>query len=440
MDAERFTRQARTQSGGRKLFTLAVLAILAIATIGSARAQDDNSSRREVAVTLNAGESYVIKNVGPDTTPAIHVVDNPQALVIHSDKPGEVVLLGAEAGEWDIDVTDSSGESLRYAVRVNAMANPFTHPLEPGMNPPALGSPHFSGAAPASKVGALAPPANPSPAASSALVSPPGPATITIEPSAAVTTVSPTGPVAAAPGKPSADASASASAVTSRLPSSAVIASSAASPPSSPISPSSAGASAITAPAIPPPAEPLPSAVVPATVALNPPVTSAMASSPMLSSQNEPGELEQFRSNPSIMPRSPSISGGDNFLPNDVVELAAGSSRVIDFQRRIRRISIADSDVADVEVITPYQINLIGHKEGFTTLAVWDTHGRYIERQIRVDPYGKQQVMLNVIVAELDRSRLEQQGINWTFSMPNRASHWLAWAARSRRPTTRRFH
>ena len=27
--------------------------------------------------------------------------------------------------------------------------------------------------------------------------------------------------------------------------------------------------------------------------------------------------------------------------------------------------------------------------------------------------------MLNVIVAELDRSRLEQEGINWTLSMPN---------------------
>jgi pilus assembly protein CpaC len=139
----------------------------------------------------------------------------------------------------------------------------------------------------------------------------------------------------------------------------------------------------------------------------------------MLSTQSEPGEVRQFRGNPSIVPRSPSISGGDHFLPPDVVELSAGSSRIIDFQRRIRRISIADSDVADVQVITPYQINLIGHREGFTTLAIWDLRGNYDERQIRVDPYGRQQVMLNVIVAELDRSRLEQQGINWAVSMPN---------------------
>ncbi|HVC43921.1 MAG TPA: pilus assembly protein N-terminal domain-containing protein [Candidatus Binataceae bacterium] len=116
--------------------------------------------------------------------------------------------------------------------------------------------------------------------------------------------------------------------------------------------------------------------------------------------------------------RGESINGGTHYLPNDVVDLSAGSSRVYDFARRIRRISIADTGVADVQVINPYQINLIGHKEGFTTLAVWDNRGQYDERQIRVDPFGPQQVMLNVIVAELDRNRIEGQGINWSFALP----------------------
>src|ERR1700683_291773 len=34
--------------------------------------------------------------------------------------------------------------------------------------------------------------------------------------------------------------------------------------------------------------------------------------------------------------------------------------------------------------------------------------------QIRVDPYGRQQVMLNAIVAEVNRGRTEQDGINWS--------------------------
>ena len=74
--------------------------------------------------------------------------------------------------------------------------------------------------------------------------------------------------------------------------------------------------------------------------------------------------------------------------------------------------------MADLQVVNPFQINLVGHKEGFTTLAVWDSRGQYVERQVRVDPFGRQQVMLNVIVSELNRSRMQAQGINWSFSMP----------------------
>ena len=68
-------------------------------------------------------------------------------------------------------------------------------------------------------------------------------------------------------------------------------------------------------------------------------------------------------------------------------------------------------------MVNPYQINLIGHKEGFTTLAIWDSQGRYEERQVRVDPFGRQQVMLNVIVAELNRGRSEQNGLNWSVAL-----------------------
>jgi len=60
----------------------------------------------------------------------------------------------------------------------------------------------------------------------------------------------------------------------------------------------------------------------------------------------------------------------------------------------------------------------VAHQPGFTTLAVWDTEGRYSEREIRVDESGKQQVLLNVIVAELDRSRIENFGINWSMALP----------------------
>jgi Flp pilus assembly secretin CpaC len=109
---------------------------------------------------------------------------------------------------------------------------------------------------------------------------------------------------------------------------------------------------------------------------------------------------------------SPSVDGGPHYLPEEAVSIMTGSSEVVDFKRRLTRISIADSQIADVQVINPYQINVIGHQPGFTTLAVWDDQGQYAERQVRIEPGGKQQVMLNVIVAELDRNNLENQGVN----------------------------
>lgn len=105
-------------------------------------------------------------------------------------------------------------------------------------------------------------------------------------------------------------------------------------------------------------------------------------------------------------------------MPGDGVDMMTGTSEVLDYPTRIRRISIADSKVADVQVINPYELNLVAHQPGFTTLAVWDTQGRYSEREIRVDASGKQQVLLNVIVAELNRSRVENFGINWTMALP----------------------
>jgi pilus assembly protein CpaC len=99
------------------------------------------------------------------------------------------------------------------------------------------------------------------------------------------------------------------------------------------------------------------------------------------------------------------------------VQLQTGSSRIIDFATKLRRVSIADTTVADIQVINPFQVNLIGHKPGFTTLAIWDQGGQYAERPIRIDPNGKQQVLLNTMVAELDRSAIENQGTNLSLAL-----------------------
>ena len=130
----------------------------------------------------------------------------------------------------------------------------------------------------------------------------------------------------------------------------------------------------------------------------------------------------RYRNDPSVLDGGPgylgdSVSGGKHYLPEEAVSLMMGTSEVIDFQRRITRISVADSKIADVQVIDPFQLNLIAHQPGFTTLAVWDANGRYEERTVRIDASGKQQVMLNTIVAELDRTELENQGVNLSVAL-----------------------
>jgi Flp pilus assembly secretin CpaC len=99
--------------------------------------------------------------------------------------------------------------------------------------------------------------------------------------------------------------------------------------------------------------------------------------------------------------------------------LMSGASRLLDFPVPLRRVSVADSSIADVQVIAPNQLMLVGHQPGFTTLVTWDRYGSYREQSIRIDQGGPEEVQLNVVVTELNRSKLEQQGIDITMVFAN---------------------
>jgi len=324
-----------------------------------------------MTLVLNVGESYVINNVSPGDTPAIKVITNPHALVVHNEEPGKVLLLGAEAGEWTVSVKTTEGGQINYDVTVKSVGSVFDI-NHPGTSPgPIVGSGTSSGmAAPVvAKLDAGAGPVSSSPSSSSS--SP-----------AATTVVSPETYAAASPGAP---------------------------------------AQVTTAPAATAPAVVSHStfdfapSVPAASYAAVPTAPSSQTASAALSS-------ERYRTDPSIALNggelsSGAISGGRHYLPEDGVQLQTGSSKVIDFATRLRRVSIADTNVADIQVINPFQINLIGHKPGFTTLAVWNQQGQYDERPVRIDPNGKQQVLLNTMVAELDRSAIENQGTNLALAL-----------------------
>ena len=325
-----------------------------------------DSAGTEMSLALNAGESYVINNVAPGEAPAVKVVTNPHALVVHNEEPGKVVLLGAEAGEWNVSIKTAAGEKINYDVVVKSIADSkdIDHP---GTAPAAIaGSGISTGSA--------------------------APVTAKMDEGA--------GPVAsssASSASASSESSPAAGSITTKSSSDTVTVAASSAP--APIVPASESVSA--------PASEFPLSGGGASVA---PTIPSQTASAALSGQ-------RFRNDPSVVLNggelsSGAISGGRHYLPDDVVQMQTGSSRIIDFASKLRRVSVADTGVADIQVINPFQVNLIGHKPGFTTLAIWNQSGQYEERPVRIDPNGKQQVLLNTIVAELNRSVVENQGAN----------------------------
>lgn len=333
-----------------------------------------DSNGTEMALALNAGESYVINNVAPGEAPAVDVITNPHALIVHNEEPGKVTLLGTEAGEWTIQVKTADGNTVKYDVTVKSTANPdINHPgVAPG---PITGT--------GATTGTAAPVITKMDAGS--------------------------GPVGS-PSTTSSSSSATTSTTTTATTETVAMGSSSAAAPSS-----APGAATPVDPVTPP------APVSHSSFDFNPstPAASYAPAPPSPSSQTAGAALssERFRVDPSVTLsggelHSGAVSGGRHYLPEDSVQLQTGSSRIIDFTTKLRRVSIADTTIADIQVINPFQINLIGHKPGFTTLAIWDQSGSYEERPVRIDPNGKQQVLLNTMVAELDRSSIENQGTN----------------------------
>lgn len=405
---------------GRELVALAVTTFGLLLLAGH---QVVASETRTVPVTINAGDAYTIRDLSPDSTPGVKVVSNPSALVVHSEAPGKIVLQGAAAGSWDIDVTLASGEKVTYAVDVKP-AESVKGPLASAIVPSTTVEPAPARAAlsPATASKAADIGSGPVDAAAAATTSG-GVTSGASAPAVAAPVIASasSAPVAAAPAAPA--RAAEPVTVASADPAGPITA---AVPPPAAASPFAAAPAAappkvLAQESVPSSSTALPNSINPVVAPNSPTGDNGMV--PTLPSQAASAGISApprtFNTDPlAVIPSGPPPVGEKHFMPGDGVDMMTGTSEVLDYPTRIRRISIADSKIADIQVINPYELNLVAHQPGFTTLAVWDTQGRYSEREIRVDESGKQQVLLNVIVAELNRSRVEHFGVNWTMALP----------------------
>jgi hypothetical protein len=116
-------------------------AALSVATVRPLRA--DNAVQTQT-INLHAGQARIIDHLKIDSKPVIRVIENPYALVVHGETPGQLLLLGADRGHWEITVTREDGAQVAYEVAVAAIADRAT-PLDPGTGPVASSDAAFRG-------------------------------------------------------------------------------------------------------------------------------------------------------------------------------------------------------------------------------------------------------------------------------------------------------
>jgi len=116
------------KTSGRVVGLLVLSTLPGLGGIGAAR----ENSANKVALSLNAGESYVIEGLSRRAPVGIKVVANANALVVNADTPGKLLLLATEAGRWEIEGERADGRAVTYEVTVRSVAQPFSNPLAPG--------------------------------------------------------------------------------------------------------------------------------------------------------------------------------------------------------------------------------------------------------------------------------------------------------------------
>jgi pilus assembly protein CpaC len=91
----------------------------------------------------------------------------------------------------------------------------------------------------------------------------------------------------------------------------------------------------------------------------------------------------------------------------------AGKSRLVELDRPVRRVSVGNPEVADIILVSPTDVLINGRKAGDTSLIFWDQHGVSEVHTITIEEFSERQVLLEVTVAELNRTAMEAHGVDF---------------------------
>jgi pilus assembly protein CpaC len=105
------------------------------------------------------------------------------------------------------------------------------------------------------------------------------------------------------------------------------------------------------------------------------------------------------------------VTVGETVHPLD---MAVGRSIPMSTRGPIERISVADPSVADVVIITERELVVNALKSGTTDLLIWQTDGPKSHYRVLVhSPTDRKQVLVEVVMAEVDRDLLREVGFSF---------------------------
>jgi len=97
----------------------------------------------------------------------------------------------------------------------------------------------------------------------------------------------------------------------------------------------------------------------------------------------------------------------------NIMRVLTGKSIIIDLKNDAKRVSVANPEVAEVMIISPRQVMVNGLAEGETSIIIWDRRGNYTMYTLVSGETLQQQVMLEVTVAEINRTAMERHGLDF---------------------------
>jgi pilus assembly protein CpaC len=163
--------------------------------------------------------------------------------------------------------------------------------------------------------------------------------------------------------------------------------------------------------------------------------TAAQLTAPTVAAKPSPRSGTHVSGQPDIQTQGPV-----QIAPS--LRLTAGKSMLLQLPENAARLSVGNPEVADVVLINPREIYLLGKKTGLTNLLVWTAQGSTTLRDIAVGAdtdalhaklqeyvpsaafhgsakiinllrvHGTQQVMLEVKVAEVSKTLLDELGVD----------------------------